>query len=331
MSKVNNPGEIMQMANAFRVSRVLLTAYKLDLFTALDKGEKTSGETASILNTAPRATDRLMNALTALGLLEKKDNKFTNTSVTSQFLVKGKSTYMGGLGHTVNLWDTWSTMTEAVRKGSTVLMREPVNERQSGWLESFIAAMHMRGREQAQKVASAIDLANVSKVLDVGGGSGILSFGFVNAKKGLKATIFDLPNVINLTKKYIEAEGYTGQVDTVTGDYLKDELGSGYDLVLLSAIIHSNSPDENKLLFRKCVKALNTGGQLVVLDHVMSEDRTEPLTGALFALNMLVGTPEGDTYTESEIKDWMKEAGLSDIKRKNTDIGNDILIGYLNR
>lgn len=237
---------------------------------------------------------------------------------------------MGGLGHTVNLWDTWSTMTEAVRKGTTVLMREPVNERQSQWLESFIAAMHMRGKEQAKKVATAVDLTNVSKVLDVGGGSGILSFGFVNAKKGLKATVFDLPNVINLTKKYIEGEGFTGQVDTVTGDYLKDKLGSGYDLVLLSAIIHSNSPEENKLLFSKCVKALNPGGQVVVLDHVMSEDRTEPLTGALFALNMLVGTPEGDTYTEAEIKSWMKEAGLSDITRKSTDIGNDMMIGKKN-
>jgi ubiquinone/menaquinone biosynthesis C-methylase UbiE len=331
MSKVNNPGEIMQMANAFRVSRVLLTAFELDLFTALDKGEKTSGETAKLLNTAPRATDRLMNALTALGFLEKKDNMFSNTSVTSQFLVKGKPSYMGGLGHTVNLWDTWSTMTEAVRKGTTVLMRGPVNERQSGWLESFIAAMHMRGKEQARKVVAAIDLSNVSRVLDVGGGSGIMSFGFVNAKKELKATIFDLPNVISLTKKYIEVEGYTIQVDTVSGDYLKDELGNGYDLVLLSAIIHSNSPDENKLLFKKCVRALNHGGQLVVLDHVMSEDRTEPLIGALFALNMLVGTPEGDTYTESEIKSWMKEAGLSGIIRKSTDIGNDMMIGYLNR
>ena len=147
----------------------------------------------------------------------------------------------------------------------------------------------------------------------------------------MKATVFDLPNVINLTKKYIEAEGFTGQVDTVTGDYLKDELGSSYDLVLLSAIIHSNSPEENKLLFEKCAKALNPGGQLVVLDHVMSEDRTEPLTGALFALNMLVGTPEGDTYTEAEIKSWMKEARLSNITRKSTDIGNDMMIGYLNR
>jgi 2-polyprenyl-3-methyl-5-hydroxy-6-metoxy-1,4-benzoquinol methylase len=328
METIRTPGDIMQIANGFRMSRVLLTAYELGLFTVLGDGSKTSGETAKALKTDPRATDRLMNALTAIGLLQKKGDKFSNAKVTSEYLVEGKPKYMGGMGHIVNLWDTWSTMTEAVREGTTVLMRGHVNDRQPDWLESFIAAMHTRARDQAPKIASAIDLTNVSSLLDVGGGSGAFSFAFVRAKKGLKVTVFDLPNVVVLTKKYIEMEGLGDFVNTANGDYLTDDLGSGYDLVFLSAIIHSNSPDENKMLFKKCENALNKGRQLVVLDHIMSEDRTEPVMGALFALNMLVGTPHGDTYTESEIESWMKEAGLSNIARKNTNIGTDMIIGH---
>ncbi len=329
MSKIKSADEIMQIVSAFRMSRVLLTAFELHLFDIIDDKEKSSDETAKELSTDSRATDRLMNALTAMGLLRKKRNKFSNTPSSTKYLVRGKPGYMGGLGHSLSLWQTWSSMTDAVRKGTAVMMRDPINERQSGWIESFITAMHTRAKIQAPKVISYLNLKGISKVLDVGGGSGAFSFAFVKAKKGLRATVFDLPNVINITKKYIEQEGMTEFVSTVSGDYLKNDLGTNYDLVFLSEIIHSNSPDEVNLLFKKCVKALNPGGRLVVIDHIMSEDRTKPLMGALFALNMLVGTPVGDTYTETEIKNWMKEAGLSNIVRKNAQVGNDMIIGRL--
>ena len=92
--------------------------------------------------------------------------------------------------------------------------------------------------------------------------------------------------------------------------------------MFLSAIIHSNSPDQNRTLLRKCALALNPNGTLVVQDFVMNENRTDPPAGAFFSLNMLVGTAAGDTYTESEIRDWMKEAGLSDINRVETPFGS---------
>jgi ubiquinone/menaquinone biosynthesis C-methylase UbiE len=172
-----------------------------------------------------------------------------------------------------------------------------------------------------------LKLKKVKRVIDVGGGSGAYSFVFVTARKNLKAIIFDLPNVIPITRKYIERERLSGKVDTLKGNYLIDDIGKGYDMAFLSAVIHSNSADECKHLFKKCFDALNPGGSLVVLDHVMSEDRTEPQAGAIFALNMLVGTPNGDTYTETEIKSWMKEAGFSSFKRKDTAFGTSLIIG----
>jgi SAM-dependent methyltransferase len=234
---------------------------------------------------------------------------------------------MGGLGHTVNLWNNWSNMTESVRQGTAVVVKESVNDRGDNWLDSFIAAMHMRAKKQATEIIGLLDLDCVETVLDVGGGPGTFSFAFADAKKGLKATVFDLPNVIPLTHKYIANEGFTGKVATATGDYLKDDLGNGYDLIFLSAVIHSNSTDENKLLFSKCHKALNENGQLVVLDYIMSEDRTSPAMGAMFALNMLVGTKAGDSYTESEITGWMKETGFTDFIKNDTDYETSLLIG----
>jgi predicted O-methyltransferase YrrM len=317
----------MEFANAFRASRVLLTAFELDIFTILESREKSSHDAAKQIGTNQRATDRLLNALAALGLLKKKNGKFSNTTVASKFLVRGKPGYMGGLAHTVNLWDSWSTMTEAVKEGTSVLGRKPVNDRGGQWLDAFITAMHMRAKQQAPVIASMLDFSGVSKVLDVGGGSGAFSFAFVNVKKDLNAVVFDLPSVIPLTRKYIESEGFSGKVDTVIGDYLKDNLGSGYDMIFLSAIIHSNSPEENKLLFKKSVNALNPNGQLVVVDYIMNDDRTEPALGALFALNMLVGTKAGDTYTESEVLSWMDETGFVNIVRKDTEFGTSLVIG----
>lgn len=319
--------QILETATAFQRSRVLLTGYELGLFTVLTDEAKTSAEVAEALETDPRATDRLMNALVALGLLEKHDGRFSNTPAGAELLVRGRPGSMA-LGHTVDLWRTWSTMTEAVRRGRA-LPRPEVNDRGDGWLRSFIAAMHYRARQTAPQIIGVLDLAGVSRVLDVGGGSGIFSTAFVRAGMGISAVVFDLPNVVPLTKSYVESEGFSGRITTAPGDYLHDNLPGGFDLVFLSAIVHANSFDENRVLIRKAAGALGPGGQVVVVDWIMNEARTEPAVGALFALNMLVGTEAGDTFTEAEVRGWMEEAGLLAITRRDAPTGQGVMIGRL--
>jgi SAM-dependent methyltransferase len=317
---------ILEMANAFQRSRVLLTAYELGVFTVLNDEWKTSAEVAHALETDERATDRLMNALTALGLLEKRDGRFTSSPTAATFLVKGKPGYMAGLAHTAHLWLTWSGLTTAVRRGASVVGDE-VNERGDEWLRAFIGAMHWRAQQMADQIVRLLDLPGVSRVLDVGGGSGAFSMAFVRAGAGIHAVVFDLPNVVPLTKNYVESAGYAAQVSTVVGDYKRDDLPRGFDLVFLSAIVHANPIDENRRLIRKSAAAVDPGGQVVVLDQIMNEDRTAPLPGAMFALNMLVGTGAGDTYTESEVRSWMEEAGLGNVTRTDTPFNNVLVIG----
>jgi SAM-dependent methyltransferase len=267
-----------------------------------------------------------MTALTALGLLEKHADRYLNSPTAARYLVRGRPDYLAGLQHTAHLWRTWSGLTDAVRAGTSVVGDE-VNARGEDWLRAFIAAMHWRLKETSDETVRLLDLSGVASVLDVGGGSGAFSMAFVRAGHGIHAVVFDLPNVVPLTKNYIESAGYGAQISTAAGDYRTDELPSGFDLVFLSAIVHSLSPDANRQLLRKAAAATAPGGRVVVLDQLMNESRTGPLPAALFALNMLVGTGAGDTYTESEVRAWMAEAGLGDFTRINTPFVSDFVIG----
>jgi ubiquinone/menaquinone biosynthesis C-methylase UbiE len=316
------PEPIREIANAFQRSRILLTGYELGIFGALDNRRESSQDVARRLGTDWRATDRLMNALGAIGLLVKEEDRFRNSPSALRFLLPSSPDYMSGLMHTVHLWDTWSTLTEAVRLGTLVPAPKQRRADPIVWTEAFIAAMNDRARKQAPVVAAQMDLKEGMRVLDVGGGSGAFAVAFVRAKRGVTATVFDLPNVLPLTERYVSEEGLLERIELVAGDYTTDELPGEYHLVFLSAIIHSNSPDQNRKLVRKCARALKPEGSLVVQDFIMDESRTDPPAGAFFALNMLVGTPSGDTYTESEIRDWMKEAGLFDINRVGTPFGS---------
>lgn len=305
------------LSRSFQQSRVFLTAFELGVFTAIGKDEKSAGDIAGIIKADPRAADRLLNALCVTGAIKKEKGKYRNSGAAARYLVKQSPDYQGGIMHTVNLWDSWSRLTDSVRNGGPA-GNSPFEGRSDDWFEPFIAAMHNRAVKEAPALIGSIDLSGVKKVLDVGGGSGAFSMAFAGAGDQISATVFDLPNVVSLTQRYIEEAGLKDKVDTVPGDYNTDELPSGYDLVFLSAIIHSNSPESNISLFKKAERALNPGGRIVISDFIMDDDRTSPGFGAFFSLNMLVNTEAGDTYTESEIKDWMEKAGFSFAERKES-------------
>jgi len=320
------PATLRDLAMGFQQSRVLLTAVELRLFSLLGDAGLTSAELAGRAATDPRATDRLLNALCALELLVKRDGRFWNTPESRRYLDDGSPEYAAGLGHTAGMWHMWSGLTDAVREGKPAL-RAAINDRGDAWLKPFIAAMHYRAAQQAPRVARLIDLDGVDRVLDVGGGSGAFAMAFAEKKPGLIAVIFDLPNVLPLTREYIAAAELTSCVTTAVGDYLVDPLPTGFDLVFLSAVIHSNSAAQNAALIRSCAAALNPGGRVAVVDWVMDDDRVAPAGGAFFALNMLVATDHGDTFTEAEIRGWMAGAGLAPGPRIETGSGATIVIG----
>lgn len=321
------PQELAAAVAGFRQSRTILTAVELGVFTQLRDGPRRSADVASALGTHRRATDRLMNALVAMGLLRKDGDLFANGETAARHLVRGGQAYMGNIEHSLHLWEYWSRLTEAVRTG-TVAERTRIAERGEDWGEAFMAAMHYRALGQAPGDVNLIDFHDATRVLDVGGGTGVYAMAMLKVKQDLRATVFDLPAIVPITQRYIEAAGLSARFDTVAGDYHVDELPAGYDIVFLSAIVHSNSFEENIRLIANCAAALNPGGTVIVQDFIMDEDRTTPAHGAHFALNMLVATDGGDTYTEDEVREWMEAAGLVDIVRRDTPSGVTQIAGW---
>jgi len=286
----------------------------------------TSNEVATKINADDRATDRLMNALCGMGILKKVKGKFYNSELSSKYLVEGKPDFMGNLYHTNNLWNSWSHLTDSVVKGTSFKGDQNKVEKEN-WVESFIGAMHYRGVNQGKILAMMIDLTNVKSMLDVGGGSAAFSIEIVKKNSKINAVVLDLPHVIPLTKRYVDEAGLTENFDFIKGDYLTKDFENNYDLILLSAIVHINSYEQNKMLIKKCADALNKEGMVIISDFIMNDDRTQPAYGALFSLNMLVGTAKGDTYTEQEMKEWFTSAGITNLERKNTSFGSDLMIG----
>lgn len=321
-----NPKEIKEMVSAFQKSRIVLTAFELDIFTFIGEKSINAESLSEALNLNNDATERLLNALVGLKLLEKQDGQYSNTKESLMFLSKNSPGYMAGLAHSNHLWKTWSHLTDVVKTGKAAHDTE-INERGEEWLEAFIHAMHDRGKKQAPAQIAKIDLKGVHSVLDVGGGSGCFCMEFLKRKPEMKAVVFDLPNVVPISKEIVEKEGFSGKIGHHVGDYTTDELPSGFDLVFLSAIIHSNSFETNQELVKKCYNSLNPNGRIIIQDWIMNDSKTEPIQGTVFSINMLVGTDEGDCYSENEVKTWFKKAGFSDFQKVELESGISQMIG----
>lgn len=317
---------ILEIATAYQKSKILLTACELDLFTHLGSEAKTAKEIAIATDTHERSIERLMNALSAIRLLEKKGNRFTNTKGTRRFLVHGQPEFIGDMTHISHLWNTWGTLTETVRQGKPIVYQD-LSEKSDEWLESYVDSLHWRASMIAPDVISLINLTNVNRVLDLGGGSGLYAMEFINAKPGVKATVFDIPQLLKHAEKHIIREGHQDDIKLMPGDFLKDDYGSGYDLVFISNVIHIFSIWDSIKILQKVYDSLNKGGVVIIEEELLSDSRTSPEQASILSVNMLVNTKGGDALTETDVWIMMREAWFNDIQRRNTDFGTALMIG----
>jgi cyclopropane fatty-acyl-phospholipid synthase-like methyltransferase len=269
----------------------------------------------------------LLNALVSMDLLVKQQGVYRDTPVTARYFAEDSmDNARPGLLHTAHIWHRWSTLTDCVRAGTAVSHQEMVARGQD-WTEPFIAAMHRNASERAPHVLRAVGTEGVERLLDVGGGSAAYSIAFAEANAKLHATVLDLPTVLPIAQGHINAAGLAGRIDTRAGDLRRDALGQGFTTILVFAICHMLSPQENQDLFRRCFDALDPKGRLVMQDFILEPDKTAPKQAALFALNMLVGTPAGSTYSYDEYSAWMQAAGFQNVRHLRLPGPSGLVVG----
>lgn len=326
MKPDNGSEAMLKIARQFMESRILLSAAEMNLFTLLDKVPSTAKDLAGRINADLRGLTILLNALTAMGLLSKKKDLYLTAPDVVPFLTEDSPrSVLPMILHSVHLWDSWSDLTPIVKgAGLSKLPRNAV--RKADELRAFIGAMHTVGAPLAQKIVTAIQPGSARNMIDVGGASGTYTIAFLKAVPEMKATLFDRPEVIQIAREHLARESMLDRVHLVAGDFYKDELPGGHDMAFLSAIIHQNSPLRNVELFRKVLRAIIPGGRLIIRDHVMEPGRTKPKDGSIFAVNMLVNTAEGSTYTFDEIKSWLTGTGFVNVSLLKSGQHMDALV-----
>jgi precorrin-6B methylase 2 len=313
----------MRTAEAFRESSVILTAVELNLFDHIRETGSTAAEISREVQMTERAATILLNALVALGLLSKQENRYLLSEFSKKHLVRESPEYLGFMNHLVRLWHNWNELPVIARNPDHV--EELKKERN---VEEFIIAMHHRGIPESVQAIQKLDIHHVTHFVDVGCGSGIFGITAKKLNPTVKVTFIDQPEVIRLTKQFCKEEGIQDEVEFLEGDFFHVPFPDGCDMIFLSSIIHIYDPETNTGLLKKAEKSLRKGGKVVIRDFFLNPDRTSPSHAALFAVNMLIHTKGGNAYTEEDIQQWMKKAGFTFEKRILTGGKADLIIGF---
>jgi SAM-dependent methyltransferase len=307
--------ELARINSGYAESRILHAAVTLGVFDALEPGGRTAADIARRLETDPRATELLLNALVAMRLARKDGDRFKETEASRTFLESGSPTsYAGMVRFDAFLWPVWERLPEVVRTGRPA---RPADVFQESPEETalFIDAMAslVRARGDARVLAETLDLAGARRLLDVGSGPGTYPIELCRRHPHLTATIFDLPGTLAVTERHVAESGLAERIRLVAGDYRRDPLPGGHDLVFLSNVIHGEDEETNRALMRSIHAALAPGGRLLIKDHVTDESGTSPAPAAIFSITMLL-LGHGRDYAYAEIRDWLEAAGFSRVE-----------------
>jgi len=308
-----NTDKILEIARGYQPASVLTAAAELNVFTVLHRRPMDAESLAGELATDLRATTILLDALVGMGLLAKRDAIYSVPADLAELLTESSpENILPMVRHTGACLRRWAQLTQTVKTGNRP-EHVPGIRGQEGERAAFIGAMHNFSAPVAAEVVRCLGPLQFEHLLDVGGASGTWTIEFLKAVPNAAATLFDLPEVIPMAQQRISQAGLAERVTLVAGDFYTDALPAGADLAFLGAIAHQNSRPQNRELFSKVHAALRDGGLIVIRDVVMDSTHTSPPAGALFAVNMLVGTAEGGTYSFEEYTDDLEKCGFTDV------------------
>lgn len=293
---------LRELASAHFQSRCLHEACERGLFTELARSPASADELASRLSLNAEACSMLCEALAALELLEEREGLYSNAPIASRYLIEGTLLDQGEM---VALYrrsvERWEKLAEALHCGHTPPPPAEFDPRQ-------VHAMHCGAAVIAPLLVASVPRASALRLLDLGAGPGTYGIGFATAWPDLQVTLLDLEPVVPIAREYVELAGVTSRFSFQVGDYLTCDLGSDYDVVLLSNILQCHPSEEARLLLKRAFACLKPGGRVVV--HGFMRDGS--LWPALFSLHLLVSTAGGNAHGERSVREWLREAGFGE-------------------
>jgi hypothetical protein len=325
-----NLGQILELSGYYWKTCTLHAAVKLDVFTVIGKEKLSPEDVAGRLGVDRRALTMLLNALTAMGLLSKTQDKYSNTPPSLAFLSKESPQYIGFMiMHHHHLVDSWSRLDEAVQTGRAV--RGRVSFADEDVRESFLMGMFNLAMNIAPELAKSIDLSGRRHFLDLGGGPGTYAIHFCLNNPLMRGTVYDLPTTRPFAEKTVARFGLTDRIDFMEGDYIEEDIKGTYDVAWLSQILHGEGADQCQMIVSKTVAALEPGGLIMIHEFVLDNTMDGPLFPALFSLNMLLGTDAGQSYSEAQLTEMLTRAGVREIRRLPFQGPNDsgIIMGIV--
>lgn len=305
--------EIFQLGYYWE-TKILLTAVKLDVFSALGGKAHTASEVAERIGAHSRALELLLNALVAMRVLVKDGDRFANTSVSKNHLVRTSPTYVGHLLllHEAE-WERWGKLEETIRTGRSPA-RGHVFETDPELGANVLAVLDRIGQQSGPSLAKRLELTGARSLLDLGGGVGTNAIAFCTVYPELRATVFDLPETLARAEQAVKEAGLEARITLRAGDFNRDSLGGPYDVVLMSDILHYQGPDANAALVAKVYACLAQGGRLIIKDRFLEPSGTSPAWVTAFAVHILINTEHGRCYTLEEATQWMEQAGFTSIE-----------------
>jgi hypothetical protein len=311
------PDGIMQLGLGFWGAKTLLSAVELGLFTELARRPATAEALQTRLELHPRSARDFLDALVALGMLERQDELYRNTAATDLYLDRAKPSYIGGLLEMANarLYGFWGGLTEALCTG------RPQNEAKHGGdffaalyadparLEGFLKAMTGLSAPIAAAIARQFPWDHHHTLIDIGTAQGGLPVTIASTHPHLTGGGFDLPMVEPIFARHVAAHGLADRLRFHPGDFLRDPLPSA-DVLVMGHILHDWDLDEKRAILAKAHAALPPGGALIVYDMMIDDERRRNAAGLLMSLNMLIETPGGFDNTGADCVGWLREAGF---------------------
>ncbi len=318
------PLELEEKAGGFQAATIVLAANHVGIFRVLCVGAMACEELARRLKLDRRAVTTVTDALVCLGALERRGGRLgVPRELVPTLDPSSPTTRAHALDHQWYVLQRWARLDSVLETGEPMPRMRDDEER----LRAFILGMADMARRGAPALWDAVDLSGLAHLVDVGGGPGELALAALERFPGLAASVFDLPEVLPIAREYASKRALGDRIRFVAGDALRNEIPA-CDVALVSSLLHSYGPSGVTRIAGHVAAGVKPGG-LVLIREFMWDDEAHsgPLTAALFAVNMLSGTPEGRCWTAAELQETFGKAGFGEWKLMRLDPRTSLLVG----